>query len=344
VAGPLIVFLVAKYLFLLQPGILPYYFMLTTNIAALPAEALRLEDMEAVRRIDRSRNAVWLEHRWLQDGVTEEEIAGLCRRLKENHIRYVYPHLSPADNDGRLPPFSQQAARLFRRIVKREAPDVQILPWVGGVKTGFRQTQEGTVALDSDSYLQTFAGECVFLTRDLGFDGIHLNIEPMDSGNSRLPEWLDYLKTRLEGKTLSIAANKPSFLEGFNVSPERSWDVNYFAQIGRKCDQLVIMSYDTGLSQPFLYSLFVQEKISAILKRFDHERLPCKILLGVPTYDEAPRHNVNAENIPSALKGLLSALSVRNMQRGSFEGIALYGYWTTSEEEWKQFANGWLNH
>ena len=342
----LILALFLKALFLYQPAVIPYYFLLTTNIAELPQIALQMQSSAAVEALDRSRNAVWLEHRWLQDGISDSELLDLCTTLKSNGVRYVFPHLSPADADGRLPPFSQEAARRFRRVLKQNCPDVQILPWVGGVKTGFRQTQAGTIQFNSDPYLQTFASECVMLTRDLGFDGVHLNIEPLDSGNARYPEWLEYMKSRLEGKVLSIAANKPSFFEGLNVSPERSWDIDYFARVGKECDQMVIMNYDTGLWNSFLYSLFVREKVSAILRRFANDKVPCKLLLGIPTYDPAPRHNVEAENVSAALKGLIAALSLQDVPKNNFEGVALYGYWTTDEKEWRDFSEYWLklNH
>lgn len=342
-AASLILYLVLRNLTVFQPSVLPFYYLITTTAIELPEKALRIEASSELDSIERNRNAVWLEHRWLQDGISDAELNDLCRTLKTNGVMYVFPHLSPAGADGHLPVFSKDAAKRFRQILKQNCPEIKILPWVGGVKVGFHQMQAGTVQLDSDSYLQTFASECARLMHDFDFDGVHLNIEPLDSGNQRLPEWLEYLRSRIDGKILSIAASKPSFLEGLNFSPERSWDVNYFARVGKECDQMVIMNYDTGLWNSFLYSLFVREKISAILRRFAQERLPCKVLLGVPTYDAAPRHNVETENVAAALKGLIAALSLQDVPKDNFEGVALYAYWTTDEKEWRDFTDMWLD-
>jgi hypothetical protein len=331
-----------KSLVLFHPAILPYYFMLTIDVAEAPREFLVAPDSSVV--LESSANAVWLEHLWLQEGVPDAQIMALCKILNRYEIRYVYPHLTPLNEEGNLPPFSLDAVRRFKMILHRESPQIEILPWIGGVRFGFRQVRSGTVRLDSDSYLQTLGGECVYLTDQLGFDGVHLNVEPIDSGNRRFLEWLEYIQSRVgPGKKLSVAANKPSFIDGLDPGALRSWDLQYFLQVGSYCDQLVIMNYDTGISDPVLYSLFTREKLSSILKSFAEKKLSCKILLGAATYDNAPRHFAKAENLTTAVQGLLPVLADKNTPSTNFSGIAIYGYWTTSESEWNDFSRYWLS-
>jgi hypothetical protein len=337
------IFAALKNLVLMHPAILPYYFMLTIDVADIPRQLLGPQSENLSVQVDRGSNAVWLEHRWLQDGISDEQLTELSRNLNHHQIQYVYPHLTPSDEDGRLPSFSVEAARRFRRVLNQQSPQIRILPWVGGVRFGFRQTRAGTIRLDSDSYLQAFAGECVYLTDQLGFNGIHLNIEPVDSGNRRFLEWLDYIKTRMgNNKILSVAANKPSFVDGLDPGALRSWDIKYYSEVGQYSDQVVIMNYDTGISDSVLYSLFTREKLTAILKEFDRDDLPSSVMLGIPTYENAARHDAKAENISSALQGVRSA-----MENGAparfFSGFAIYGYWTTSDAEWKELHDGWLN-
>lgn len=301
-------------------------------------------DAGATARIDKGGNAVWLEHRWLQDGVPDEEIVALSGMLRENGIRYVYPHLTPADAEGRLPAYSRDAARRFCKLLRRQSPGIRILPWVGGVQYGFHQMRPGTIRLDSETYRRTFADDCIAMIRQLGLDGIHLNIEPVESGDPRLLAWLEYLKTRIGGtKILSVAGSKPSFFEGFNVSPLRSWDLDYYAQVAARCNQLVIMNYDTGIFHSLPYSLFVMEKTAAVLQRLKSERSSCRVMLGVPTYDDAPRHRQNVENIASAVQGLSAAFNRSELDVENFEGIALYAYWTTDQNEWKDFQDLWIH-
>ena len=328
---------------MVHPANLPYYFLLTTYIADVPGQILAA-DSGGADRIDKSGNAVWLEHRWLQDGVPDEEIVALSGRLRANGIRYVYPHLTPSDADGHLPSYSRDAARRFCRLLRKQAPGIRILPWVGGVQVGFHQMRPGTIRLDSEVYRQAFAKDCIAMIRELGLDGIHLNVEPVESGDRRLLEWLDYLKTRLgERKILSVAGSKPSFFEGFNVSPLRSWDLDYYTQVASRCNQLVIMSYDTGISHSLLYSLFVMEKTGTYLQRLKSEGISCRLMVGVPTYDDAPRHRQDVENIASAVRGLSAAFNRSEIGIENFEGIAIYAYWTTDPNEWKDFQSLWLH-
>ena len=338
------VLLLLKELFLLHPAVLPYYIILTTDIVQMRSAVLAPVGGGTTTEIDRTRNAIWLDHRWLQEGVKPAEIVSLCRVLKAHQIRYVYPHLSPLREDGRLPAFSTEAARQFREIMRRQCPDVLVLPWIGGVQSGFRQMREGTVRLDSDVYLQSVAGECVLLTTQLGFDGIHLNIEPVQSGDRRLVRWLEFLKQKLgASKMLSIAAAKPSLLEGFNFSPLRSWDNSYFQEVAAHADQIVLMAYDTSLSPSFFYSLFIYEKVSGLLETLHRHGMSAKILLGVPTYDRTAHHDPQAECIAAAAEGLFAALGRSDLPHQNFEGLALYAYWTTDEEEWSQFRSHWLD-
>ena len=46
------------------------------------------------------RNAVWLEHRWLERGHSEAAMEELFRRLRGRGVIYLYPHLIPFDGAG----------------------------------------------------------------------------------------------------------------------------------------------------------------------------------------------------------------------------------------------------
>jgi hypothetical protein len=49
------------------------------------------------------RNAVWLEHRWLEREHGDAEMEALFTGLKERGVAYVFPHLIPFNAAGRLP-------------------------------------------------------------------------------------------------------------------------------------------------------------------------------------------------------------------------------------------------
>lgn len=326
------IFVLLKYLAFCHSSLLPYYFLLATNSLSLPAPI----DLP----VDRSRNAVWLEHRWLQGQYTEEDLQTLVEVIQNHGMQYVFPHLAPSDLNGRLPAFSHPAAKHFRKYLQDRVPGLRILPWIGGVQVGYQQMNEGTIQLQSDLYLLRFANEALFLVHEMQFDGIHLNIEPVLSGDSALLNYLRLLKSKIgREKILSLAAFKPSYIEGVNISPLHSWDLNYIESLAAVCDQIVIMNYDTSIPEPALYEFFTRTKLEALLVRLAEKRLPVKILLGVPTYDSSRNHDARVENIQTALSAVRSVV----LTQQQFEGIALYAYWTTDSKEWKEFSDLWVN-
>lgn len=331
---------ILKLLFVCHPAILPYYVAFTSGLPVSSDQLLFPRNATVLEKVDRTGNAVWLEHRWLQDGVQDQEIVDLANALKQNGIRYVFPHLAPATASGGLPEFSATAARRFVKILRREAPEVRILPWVGGVQKGYRQSHVGTVDLDSEQYLNRFTDSCTNLAQAFHLDGIHLNVEPVVSGDPRFVSWLHAMKQKLGDGILSVAAVKPVFFEGLNLSPLHAWDISYLEAVGRECDQLAIMNYDTGIPSPLVYGLYTRTKTISLLERFEEDGLTCKVLLGIPTYDDTRMHQSAAENIPAAVNGLLSALSAGHTK--NFEGAAIYAFWTTDAAEWDDFSKTWL--
>src|SRR5688572_1828636 len=59
------------------------------------------------------RNAVWLEHRWLEKAQSVPAMEALLSTLAARGVQYAFPHLTPFDASGRLPPHSREQMRLF---------------------------------------------------------------------------------------------------------------------------------------------------------------------------------------------------------------------------------------
>ena len=71
---------------------------------------------------NQDRNAVWLEHRWLERQHSTAEMEELVTALAARGIVYVYPHLIPFNNAGRLPVHSREQMRTFLEVARRLAP------------------------------------------------------------------------------------------------------------------------------------------------------------------------------------------------------------------------------
>ena len=115
------------------------------------------------------RNAVWLEHRWLERPHPEPEMVELHEMLHRRGIAYAYPHLIPFDERGTLPPHDREQMRTFRAVARRVAPDLRVLPWVGGLRMGYKRQRAGTVNLPDLTQRQRMVAEIRGLM-DEGFD------------------------------------------------------------------------------------------------------------------------------------------------------------------------------
>ena len=288
---------------------------------------------------NQDRNAVWLEHRWLERDHPEPDMEALFLDLRAHGVRYVFPHLIPFDAAGRLPLHSREQMRAFLETVRRVAPEMQVLPWVGGLRVGYRRQRPGTVDLADLGQRQRIVAECRGLI-DEGFDGIHINLEPVADGDVDFLALLRTLRTAVGDKVLSVSAIRPGPV-AVPFAPNFFWTPEYYARVGGIVDQLVVMAYDTALPTAPLYRRYVAWSANAITRTLEKASPRVRVLLGVPTYDETGlMHRGGVETPENAIPGIVAGL--RGLGTGgTFEGVALYAEWTTDEREWSAYERLW---
>jgi hypothetical protein len=291
---------------------------------------------------DLRRNGIWIAHGWLgaddwfvQNGRTNESayrnserIRELVDLLRRNHIKDVFPHLCPADPNGDLPPMDAEQAERFLTIFS----GFRVMPWIGG-PNGYG------VRYDNSQWRGTFTASVsnIFALHPR-FAGVHLNVEPLPSGDADFLHFLDELRNALpKGRLLSIAAYPPP--TRWHAYPDVHWDEKYFRQVARRSDQLVVMMYDTALRVPKLYQSLMADWTTEVLTWSEGK----PALLGVPTYDDAGvgYHDPKIENIRNALLGIHQSLSEHPYSR-SYQGVALYCEWETDAAEWRYFREHFL--
>ena len=286
------------------------------------------------------RNAVWLEHRWLERDHTTLEMETMLSALAGRGVVYVYPHLIPFNSAGRLPVHSRDQMRAFLAVARRVAPELKVLPWVGGLRVGWKRQRAGTVDLADLGQRQRIVAECRGLI-DEGFDGIHLNVEPVDDGNDDFLALLRALRPALgPGRVLSLSAIRPAPF-ALSLAPNFVWSPEYYGRVAPLADQIVIMAYDTALPTSSLYRRYVAWATSSVTGALAARHSRTRVLLGVPTYDETGfMHRAGVETPENALLGVVAGL--RGLGAGgTFEGVALYAEWTTSPRDWAVYERVW---
>ncbi len=294
-------------------------------------------------RNDKSQNGIWLGHGWLggddwffQNDRTNDfakfrdasQIRELASKLRQHHIRDVFPHLCPASLSGELP--SVDSAQVERFL--NEFTGFRIMPWIGG-------PNEGSVRLRDSKWRTAFVSNVrALLDAHPRFAGVQLNVEPLPSGDTNFLMLLEELrKTLPTNKIISIAAYPPP--TRWQATEDVHWSEPYFREVARRSDQLAVMMYDVGQRIPKTYVKLMSDWTTEILAWSEGKQ----VLLGIPTYDDAGAayHRPNVENLSTALPGIHRGLSQQPMPT-NYQGVAIYCEWETDEAEWKYFREHFL--
>lgn len=280
-------------------------------------------------------NAIWIGHGWLgddswmqrnqrrkEDFRSPGKITALLKKLSENHISIVYPHLCPAQYNGKIAPYD--SAQIERFLDLAEKFHIKVIPWIGGV------LDESARIADADWRKNFVDSAAELLRKHPRLSGVQINIEPLPEGNVDLLRIIDALRPLMQGKILSVAAYPPP--TRWHPFPNVHWRTAYINRIARHCDQLAVMMYDTAIPlEKFYIDLMTRWTIS--LTGTMH-LTGCELILGIPAYEDAGvgYHHPHVENISSALRGI--SASGRTEKIG---GIAVYCEWEMNEAKWKQW-------
>jgi hypothetical protein len=294
-------------------------------------------------RHDRGHNAIWLGHGWMggddwfadnakKDKIghfrSVQSISELADNLKRHHITDVFPHLCPAEPTGNLPSVDDEQIERFLDNFR----GFRVIPWVGG-------PNGSSAVISNKRWRANFTAAVLKLMREhprLG--GIHLNIEPLPSGDPDYLLLLDEIKKTLpRDKVLSIAAYPPP--TRWHPIPELHWDETYFRAVAKRVDQISVMMYDAAQSFSKPYQKLVAAWSVLVLEWSEGK----PVLLGVPAYDDAGvgYHNPQVENLTNALLGVHRGLEVVGNVT-NFQGIAIYSEWEISENEWHHLREHFL--
>lgn len=269
--------------------------------------------------LDGGRNAIWLGHKWFSGPVEASQIDALLAKLGAHGVRDVYIHVGPLDARGFIPAAPPASWGNVRNRLK--ASGLRLFAWVGGVTRWSYGEAPDTVDASRPEVRAGIVKTARALL-DVGhFDGIHYDLEVTPSGDAGLLALLDDTRATCGAAPLSVAT--PNLRPPWLLVPHL-WTFEDFRQVAQRCDQIAVMSYDTGLPTALAYTRYVAWETRKLA-----EALPATDLrMGVPTYRNSSRsHRPAAETPAAALRGI--ALSGTQVA-----GIAIYAEWTTTDDDW----------
>ena len=278
-------------------------------------------------------NAFWLGHGWFGDDLwfkrnkrnfedfrNAEKIEILFRKLADNDIKTVYPHLCPAQFNGRIAAYNDEQIERFLDIAVKYK--IKVIPWVGGI---FKESARP----GDEKWRQNFVSSIAeLLQKHPRLGGVQVNIEPMPSGNRDFLILLDELNVAMQGKILSIAAYPPPTV--WHRFPSVHWDLKYLAEVGKRADQMAVMMYDTAIPYRKFYINLYKQWINDLSKALYETNT--EILLGVPAYEDAGvgYHHPDVENISAALSAISASPFKKNIS-----GVAIYCEWEMTPDKWQ---------
>ncbi|WP_107426751.1 glycosyl hydrolase family 18 protein [Streptomyces sp. Ag82_G6-1] len=291
----------------------------------------------------RNRDALWLGHAWVDGRKTGADVDALARRLKDTGIRDLYVHSGPLEHDGTLPKSVHPKARWFIDAVHEKMPGVRVQAFLGDVLADEDSDGMRLAAPDTRSAVVRSARQVL----DTGYEGVHLDLEPMPSGDRDYLTLLDALRreTRSRDARLSVAAHQidplPNLHSVFGLFTEHPkwWSQEFFGQVARRVDQIAVMSYDTAQPLEGTYGGYVAQQTSLALEVTPPST---DLLMGLPFYYESNfTHWGHAETVPAAVRGVRLGLSRTDADRARF-GVALYIDFAATEANWRSYKEDWV--
>ena len=292
---------------------------------------------------NRGQNAAWLSVDWSKDAHTTDEIRALADEMMRYQVQTIFVYVSYLKPGAYFNPTFDHAAE-FVRAYKVLRPDSTVEAWIGIPLDKPSTFGKGYVRIDDPAVRRQITEFCRRLVAEMGFDGVHLDPEPIPSGDEDTLLLLDEMRVAIgPDKILSLATRE--IVPIWNDAPWPAewglWTAGYYRRVAGRVNEIAAMTYDSTLRSPWLYEQWMRFQVIGITRAVQETR--AQLLIGVPTSEEATwSHVPHAENMRTGLRGLIAGLNDANAVPQTVTGVAIYPHWETDATEWAEYDKLWL--
>ncbi len=285
---------------------------------------------------NKGTNAAWLGVEWASQPHRADEVLALTMDLAEQQITTIYVYTSYYKPEGVFNP-TYAYAEEFVTALKNFAPDLTVQAWIG--------LPLDTMNLNNRAVRSEVTDFCAAIVKDAGFDGLHLDPEPVKDGDAAVLALLDEVRTALGPEpVLSIAGRRiwPLFPSvQWPLVGQWSWRTAYYQKVARRVDEIAVMVYESALPTSGLYRQWTKFQVIALSRALAYSDV--RVFIGIPTSEEVtPAHNPRAENMRNGLRGTIDGLNDWATWANVVIGVAVYPYWETDVREWQIYQSLWL--
>jgi hypothetical protein len=292
-------------------------------------------------------NSLWVSNDRTYTAPSDEELVAFVERLRTHEIGTIYAWVTQLLPDGNW--FGEANFPNVQSFVERLRtvyPEAEIFGWVN-IPVG---TAPGAYQLDQDAIQQAVADLSLRITGELGFDGVFLDVDPVADGDGSFLSLLRRVRAATGVDVPLAAAVPPDWTPtGIDVplppqiAPGTVWEESYKQSVALLVNQMVVRSYHTGFNDSADYSAWVAYQVQAFTDAVADLGAGTELFFGLPTYDaDPPRFDPAVENVASAAAGVRQGVTAVEDNDVFVQGVAIYGDWTTDDNEWDAFRREWV--
>lgn len=293
-------------------------------------------------RFNRSQNAAWLSVDWSRTLHTADQVRALANEMEYHQVQTVFVYVSYLKPGGYFNPTYDHAAE-FVRAYKAVRPGTVVEAWIGIPLDKPSMGSGGYVRIDNPALRAQIADFCARLVTEMGFDGVHLDPEPIPDGDVDVLLLLDDVRAAIGHKILSLATRKIIPVWGNAPLPLvfGLWQAGYYHRVAARVDEIAVMTYDSAMPSSWLYEQWARFQVIGITHAMQGTN--ARLLFGVPTSEEETwTHRPLAENMRSGLHGIIAGLNDAEAVPEMVTGVAIYPHWETDSAEWAEYDKLWL--
>lgn len=281
---------------------------------------------------NQNQNAVWAPHAWADQSHTPEEIREFVENLGAHGVRYVFLHVGPLESDGTIPPERYKELGEFLRVSHEYGDRLTFIPWLGQLRS--------KLPLQHLQVRKNIVHTAQIFVNDFDMKGVHYDIEPIVDGDTDFLFLLEDTRKAL-GSDALISVALPEMVPDYVFWVARRFmelrsflSSDMYREVAARANQITVMTYENSIKTAPMYQYFLKNEVIWVTQLLADQNV--RILIGLPTYDKPTESfNPEAENIRAGLLGVIDGLNSWRSNNELFEGIALYGSWTTDASEWK---------
>jgi hypothetical protein len=283
----------------------------------------------------RQGDAVWLGHAWVDGRKGPADVSALVQQMGGG-VHDLFVHTGPLRNDGTLDPTLYPKASWLVAALHQAVPGIRVQAWLGAVVDS---EGPGLELARTDQIVGSFRQAL-----DAGFDGIHIDFEPVHSGDQDFLHVLEqaHLLTTERRAVLSVSVPQTEPVPGIHLlgavltGHPKWWTAGYLSDVADRVDQVAVMAYDSALPLRSLFSGYVQQQTRLALQSVPSS---VDLLIGLPAYhDDNAVHHSSAETVAAAIRG------VRLADHGRLKfGVAMYVDFAAAPSDWAAYHHDWLD-